>query len=145
MNDLQMKRINEKYPAVVKRFQIVILQLMQGIGIFQCREWEQKIIMKHSRILGQTSKILLNTKENGGCEIMSIREKCLVLETFSILPGRITTMLRNPRILGNNDHRNKTYWLKLTLWLCLRNMQWLQLYDKKKNMYIQEWYLKCCI
>lgn len=147
MNDLQMKRISEKYPAVVKCFQIAILQLMQGIGIFQCREWEQKIIMKQSRILGQTPKILLNSKENGRCEIMSIREKCLLPEMLNILPGRITTRLRNPKNSGKWWPQKEELLIETNTLVVLKKHAMITLisYDKKKNMYIQEWYSKCCI
>lgn len=33
MNDAQMKRINEKYPAVLKGFKLSFMQLMHTIGV----------------------------------------------------------------------------------------------------------------
>lgn len=40
---------------------------------------------------------------------MSIKEKCLLPETLGTIPGRILSCLETPRVLGNDDHRNKTY------------------------------------
>lgn len=38
---------------------------------------------------------------------MSRREKCLLLETLSPIPGRITTKLRNPESSGKQGPQNQ--------------------------------------
>ena len=85
MNDAQMKRINEKYPAVLKRLQIIIYATDAHNRCWEGKEnyykpslW-QSITVIHFSIVGKYRAV----------KTISIREKQILLEILSAVTGRL--------------------------------------------------------
>lgn len=69
MNDLTMKRINEKYPVLVKCFQIAIYAIDARNRYFSVQSEDRKLLWNRGGFLAKHQwNILFNSKENEGCE-----------------------------------------------------------------------------
>ena len=97
-----MKRINEKYPAVVKCFQIAIYSIDAWNRYFSVqRVWTENYYETEQDSWQNTNEIYFPMeRKKKGVKSCQFREKWLLLETLCTIPGSITTSLRNPESSG---------------------------------------------